>query len=221
MDTLTKLALGMMGRLKLEPPTGDSQQTMSLPAAVATGGMPLMEALYLRQSVREFLPTPLEPQILSNLLWAACGINRPDTGGHTAPSAMNAQEVDIYLALPQGLYIYSSAQHLLKLMLAQDVRRVTGYQDFVDDAPLDLIYVANHGRMTLVPVSKRASYASIAVGAIAQNVSLYCASAGLASVVRAWFDRQALSEAMGLESDQQILLSQTVGYPKPDAKATA
>ena len=173
-----------------------------------------MEALGKRHSERNFLPTPLSLQMLANLLWAACGINRPEAGGRNAPSAMNAQEVDVFLALPEGLYIYDPSSNVLKLVMAKDVRRATGYQDFVDNAPLDLIFVADHSRMSLVPASKRASYAAVSVGAMAQNISLFCASAGLGCVVRAWFDRNALTQAMGLGPDQQIVLSQTVGYPK-------
>jgi nitroreductase len=215
MNTLTKLALGLMGQLKAQPPVGDAPAAMALPPAQTTGGAPLMEALRQRQSQREFRPEPLTPQLLSNLLWAACGVNRPELGGRTAPSAMNAQEVDLYVALAQGLYLYDPKAQDLKLKVARDVRRVTGYQDFVDSAPLDLIYVADHSRMKLVPASMRESYASVAAGAMAQNIYLFCASTGLVTVVRAWFDRQALTEAMGLSPDHQILLTQTVGYPQP------
>jgi SagB-type dehydrogenase family enzyme len=214
MNTLTKLALGLMGQLKAQPPVGDAQASMALPPAQTSGGTPLMEALRQRQSQREFRPDPLAPQLLSNLLWAACGINRTELGGRTAPSAMNAQELDVYVALAQGLYFYDPKAQDLKLKVASDVRRVTGYQDFVDNAPLDLIFVADHTRMKLVPASARESYASVAAGAMAQNIYLFCASAGLATVVRAWFDRQALTEAMGLSPDHQILLTQTVGYPQ-------
>ena len=126
---------------------------------------------------------------------------------------MNAQEVDLYVALPQGLYRYEPKAHALQLVVAQDVRRVTGYQDFVDTAPLDLIFVAEHSRMKIVPAAMRESYASVAAGAMAQNIYLYCASVGLSTVVRAWFDRQALTQAMGLSPDQQLLLTQTVGLP--------
>jgi hypothetical protein len=132
---------------------------------------------------------------------------------------MNAQEVDLYVALPQGLYRYDPKPHALQLVLKSDVRRVTGYQDFVDAAPMDLIYVADHGRMGLVPAARREAYAFAAAGAMAQNVYLCCASAGLATVVRAWFDAHALSQAMGLGADQQLLLTQTVGYPQGTAAA--
>jgi hypothetical protein len=214
MNTLTKLALGLMGRLKAEPPAGDAQAIMALPPAQTSGGVPLMDVLRRRQSQREFRSDPLASQLLSNLLWAACGVNRPELGGRTAPSAMNAQEVDVYVALPQGLYLYDPKVQALQCKVGKDVRRVTGYQDFVDNAPLDLIFVADHARMKLVPASMRESYASVAAGAMAQNIYLFCASAGLATVVRAWFDRQALTEAMGLSPDHQILLTQTVGYPQ-------
>jgi hypothetical protein len=216
MNTLTKLALGLMGQLKSRPAAGVAARTRELPPPQQTGGMPLMDALRKRESRREFAPQPLPEQTLSDLLWAAAGINRRELGGRTAPSAMNSQEVQVYVALPEGLFLYEPTAHLLLLAAATDVRRVTGYQDFVDTAPLDLIYVADHTRMKLVPAAQREAYAFAAAGAMAQNVYLYCASAGLATVIRAWFDRHALSEAMVLEADQQLLLAQTLGSAKED-----
>lgn len=213
MNTLTKMALGMIGQLKPQPAQGDAASALILPPPQTEGGLPLMQALRLRQSQRAFEHTPLAQQVLSDLLWAAAGINRPELDGRTTPSALNSQEIDVYVALPEGLYRYEPSDHVLYLISATDVRRVTGYEDFVDKAPLDLIYVADHARMKRVPAAQRESYASTAAGAMAQNVYLFCASAGLATVIRAWIDRQALSQAMGLEVDQQILLSQTVGRP--------
>jgi len=214
MNTLTKLALGLMGQLGPRPPVGTTAGTIELPPPHSGGGMPLMEALRKRESQREFEPNALPQQTLSDLLWASAGINRPDLGGRTAPSAMNSQEVQLYVALPQGLYRYEPTAHTLQLEAATDVRRVSGYQDFVDTAPLDLIYVADHTRMRLVPAAQREAYAFAAAGAMAENVYLYCASAGLATVIRAWFDRQALSQAMDLGIDEQLLLAQTVGTAK-------
>jgi SagB-type dehydrogenase family enzyme len=214
MNTLTKMALGLIGQLKPEPAVGDAANTISLPPPDTKSGLPLMMALAQRQSLREFDPKSLSEQTLSDLLWAAAGINRTALGGRTFPSAMNGQEVDIYAALSTGLYRYAATTHTLHLVTASDVRRVTGYQDFVDDAPLDLVFVADYVRMKLVPASQRESYASVAAGAMAQNVYLYCASAGLATVIRAWIDRGALALAMGLNTDQQVLLSQTIGRPK-------
>jgi len=213
MSTLTKLALGAIGRLRPVPAKGDATPTIALPAPETTGGMPLMEALSKRQSAREFAPTALPLSLLSNLLWAANGINRTD-GHHTAPSAMNAQEIDIYVALPSGAYLYDAMANALQLVAGSDIRRVTGYQDFVDDAPLDLVYVADHRRMMLIPVGSRESFASAAAGAITQNVYLFAAGNGLSTVIRAWIDRDAIANALGLSHDQEVLLSQTVGYPK-------
>lgn len=214
MNTLTKLALGLMGQIKPRPASGESAPRWTLPAPAQEGGMPLMEALRRRQSQREFAADALTEQQLSDLLWAAGGVNRRDLGGRTAPSAMNAQEIRIYVALPRGLFRYEPIAHELERIRAEDVRAVTGYQDFVDSAALDLVYVADHARMKLVSAAQREAYAYTAAGATVQNVYLYCASANLATVVRAWFDRNALADAMGLGNDEQLLLTQTVGVPK-------
>lgn len=215
MNTLTKLALGLIGQFKPLPPVGDAAPIRALVSPSLTGGMPLIAALLGRQSLREFAPEPLPEQVLSDLLWAAAGVNRHDVGGRTTPSAMNSQEVQLYVAMAEGLYIYEPEPHRLKLVLVQDVRRVTGNQDFVDTAPLDLVFVADHSRMSLVPAAQREAYAFAAAGAMVQNVYLYCASEGLATVIRAWFDRDALTRAMGLHANQQLLLSQTVGGRLP------
>lgn len=211
MNTLTKLALGLMGQMKALPAEPDGQTLRALLPPSLTGGMPLIAALAQRQSNRDFKPEPLMEQQLADLLWAAAGINRHDVGGRTAPSAMNSQEVQLYVALPQGLFLYEPVPHQLRLMMPTDVRRVTGQQDFVDNAALDLVFVADHASMSLVPVSQREAYAFASAGAMAQNAYLYCASEGLGAVIRAWFNRNALAEAMGLRAEQQLLLSQTVG----------
>ena len=213
MSTLTKMALGVMGQLRARPARGSSTKTIALPAPDRSGGLPLMKALAKRRSLREFSSRPLPMPVLSGLLWAAFGVNRRG-GGRTAPSALDAQEIDVYVALPSGAYLFDAKEHRLRLVAAKDLRRITGYQDFVDEAPLDLVYVADHSRMKLVPVDFRESFASVAAGAITQNVYLYAASTGLATVIRAWIDRSAIAEALGLSHDEQVLLSQTVGYPK-------
>lgn len=221
MNTLTKLALGLMNQLRPRPPVGEGAPMRELPAPQVESGRPLMEALRRRQSRRAFSPRPLPAQMLSDLLWAAAGVNRPALGGRTAPSAMNAQEVLLYVALPEGLYLYDPAVHALRQAAASDVRGVSGYQDFVDTAPLDLIYVADHDRMALVPASHREAYAFAAAGAMAQNVYLFCASACLAAVIRGWFDARALARAMGLGTNHQVLLAQTVGRPGRSPSAAA
>lgn len=214
MNTLTKLALGMLGQLKPQPAQGTSPAAIALPAPRMQGGMGLMEALQRRQSRRAFAATALTSQETSDLLWACAGVNRPELGGRTAPSALNAQEIDVYAAMPGGLYLYDAKAHALDLAANADVRRVSGYQDFVDQAPLELIFVADHSRMKLVAASKREPYAWVAAGAMAQNCYLHCAAVGLACVIRAWIDRSALTAAMGLDADKQVLLAQTVGWPQ-------
>lgn len=213
MGTLTKLTLGMMGRLRPKPARGSADAFVSLPAPKKDGGMPLMDALSRRRSTREFAATEIPSDMLSDLLWAAFGVSSSD-GHRTAPTALNAQEIDVYLALPEGAYRYDAMRHGLQLIAGSDIRRVTGYQDFVDEAPLDLVFVADYRRMTMVPVSQRESYASVAAGAIAQNVYLYAASVGLATVLRGWIDREAIATALGLSHDEHVLLSQTIGFPK-------
>jgi SagB-type dehydrogenase family enzyme len=185
---------------------------MKLPGPNMKGGMPLMEALSERKTQREFSTDELPVQTLSDLLWAAFGINRPERGLRTAPSARNMQEIDIYVALKEGLYVFNAEQHSLEMVLHEDIRAQTGEQDFVADAPVNLIYVADYSRMTGSEANKD-FYSAADTGFISQNVYLYCASEGLATVVRGWVDRDKLGEAMGLREDQKIVLTQTVGYP--------
>lgn len=214
MSTLSKLVLGAMGALRPAPALGEAATTVKLPPPeLQAGGASLMQALEQRGSSREYAPDPLPLATLSNLLWAANGMNRRGAG-HTAPSALGAHEIDVIVALPAGAYRFDAPSHSLELVCASDIRRVTGYQDFVDTAPLDLVYVADHTRMKMVPVAQRTAYASVAAGAIAQNVYLFCASQGLATVLRAWINRDAISNALGLPHDQEVLLSQTVGFAK-------
>jgi SagB-type dehydrogenase family enzyme len=172
-----------------------------------------MQALKVRRSAREFSPKPLPPQILSNLLWAAFGVNRPATGGRTAPSAHGWQEIDIYAAMEDGLFRYDHEAHALQGIKAADVRRDTGHQEFVGIAPLDLVYVADFGRMGGAGNDERVMYSSADAAFIGQNVYLCCAQEGLATVVRGWIDRSGLARTMGLDAEQKIVLAQTVGYP--------
>jgi len=175
-------------------------------------GNPLMEVLAKRSSSREFSSEPSPENILSNMLWAASGINRPDSGKRTAPSAMNRQEIDVYVATPNGLYLYDAKSHSLKMIAAEDLRGLTGKQDYVREAAVNLIYVADYSRMSSAPDQEL--YAAADTGFISENVYLCCASAGLSTVVRAYIDRPMLSKAMKLRADQKIILAQSVGYPK-------
>ena len=189
-------------------------KAIQLSAPQTDGGRPLMQVLKDRASSRNFSPEKLPVQVLSNMLWAAFGVNRPESGGRTAPSASNSQEMDIYVAMADGLYLYDAKAHLLKPVLADDIRALTGRQAFVKDAPVNLIYVSDLLKMTRAAPEDRDFYAAAHTGFISQNVYLFCASEGLATVIRASIDRPALAKAMGLRRDQKITLAQTVGYPK-------
>jgi len=192
----------------------DDLKSIQLPPPQTDIGKPLMQALKLRQSSRSFDSKPLPRQELSNLLWAADGINRPDSGKRTAPSAVNWQEVDVYVALPEALYLYQAKTHTLEPVMGKDLREATGKQDFVKAAPLNLVYVVDMARIKNASDDDKRLYSSADVGFIAQNVYLYCASQGLAVVARGSIDRTALSQLMKLRPDQRIILAQTVGYPK-------
>jgi SagB-type dehydrogenase family enzyme len=178
------------------------------------GGRPLMQVLKDRKSSREFSNEKLPPQVLSNMLWAAYGINRSDSKKHTAPSAVNWQEIDVYVAMAEGLYLYDANSHTLKPILAQDVRAAAGKQDFVKDVPVNLIYVADFTKMGKATDEDKVFYSAADTGFIAENVYLYCASEGLATVVRNLIDKPALAKVMKLRPEQKIILSQSVGYPK-------
>jgi len=185
---------------------------VSLPAPQTDGGKPLMQALKLRASARAFAPDPLPPQTLANLLWAAWGINRPQEGKRTAPSARNWQEIDLLVVNATGAYLYDAAGNALKPLAAGDFRALTGMQDFVKDAPVNLLLVADKSRMQGAQDPQPMAYADAAF--IAQNVYLFCASEGLAVVVRASFDGPALAKALKLKDTQLIVLAQTIGFPK-------
>jgi len=185
-----------------------------LPPPQTTGTVSLLQALRSRRSLREFSSRPLPLDVLSTLLWSGFGVNRPDSGGRTAPSAHNWQEIEVFAALPDGAYRYDARDHALRLVVAGDLRAATGVQDFVANAPLNLVYVADFGKMVDANAEDRTFYASADAGFVAQNVYLYCAAAGLACVVRGLVDRRRLAPALQLHIDQRIVLAQTVGYTR-------
>ncbi len=192
-------------------------QDIKLPAPNKTGGMPLMQALNERKSTREYDSRMLSEQQISDLCWAAWGINRPEDGKHTAPSSNNRQEMSVYIALESGLYLYVPESHSLKQIHKRDIRKETGQQDFVEIAAVNLVYVADLIKAGVSDPEKAGPEAlnasRINTGFMAQNVYLWCASEKLACVVRGWVDIPALSTAMELAPNQRIIICQTVGYP--------
>ncbi len=194
--------------------TAQELKPVSLPDPQTDGGKPLMQALKARSTSREIKPDRLPLQVLSNLLWAAFGINRPESGKRTAPSAMNWQEIDIYVATADGLHVYDAKSNRLNPVLAADVRGATGTQDFVKNAPVNLVYVADLARTGDASADAQNLYTAVDTGVIVQNVYLFCASEGLGTVVRGSVDRAALAKVMKLRPNQRIIVAQSVGYPK-------
>jgi SagB-type dehydrogenase family enzyme len=189
------------------------KKVMQLVKHEREGGITLMSALNKRSSSRSFSDKQIPDRVLSNMLWAACGINRAESGKRTAPSAMDKQEIEIYAAMKDGLYKYNAAGHTLELVVSKDIRHLTGQQGFVKNAPVNLIYVADMSKVAGGTDEEKLLYAGTDTGFIGENVYLYCASEGLATVIRAYIDKKALGKAMNLKDGRMIILSQTVGYP--------
>ena len=196
----------------LAAPAFAEQKIIQLPPPDKTGGRPLMQVLQDRQSAREFRGDPLPQATLSNLLWAAWGVTRPD-GRRTAPSASNRQEIELYVTLPDGAYIYDAKAHALQPAVEGDLRAATGTQAFAGDASLSIVYVADLKKMNTA-AENQMQWAFADAAFIAENVYLFCASERLATVVRASVDRDALAKKLQLRAEQRILLAQSVGYVK-------
>lgn len=193
---------------------------IKLPSPDMSGGKPLMQCLKDRKTDRSFAIKKLPSEVLSNLLWAAAGINRPDKGGRTAPTARNRQEIDVYVAMEEGLYLYNAKTHTLNGVLGADLRKNTVHlmqpsRASVAGAPVQLIFVADYSKMGLATSdADKNFYAAADTGFVSQNVYLYCASEGLATGVRAFVDKEALAKDMKLTGKQKVMLVQAVGYPQ-------
>jgi len=192
--------------------SGDEMKPIKLAEADVKGGKPLMQALKQRASSREFAAKALPDQVLANLLWAASGVNRADSGKRTAPSAVNWQEIDVYVALTNGLFLYDARNHALNPVAPQDIRKHAGLQEFVAVAPAVLVYVADRARMKGAEDADKAFYSGVDTGFISQNVYLFCASEGLATVVLGMVNKPELHKVMNLRPDQEVILTQPVGY---------
>jgi SagB-type dehydrogenase family enzyme len=190
-----------------------SQQNISLPQPKKVGGMPLMEALATRSTSRSFQSQELSNQQLSDLLWAAFGINRPD-GKRTAPSSRNIQETDLYVFLNTGVYTYDAPNNQLVQVSNDDIRFMAGKQDFVKDAPVQIVLVADLSKMGDGSSEEKLNTANIDAGYISQNIYLFCTSEGLATGARAFVDKEALSSKLKLRPDQKIIIAHSVGYLK-------
>ncbi len=191
-----------------------AQEGTALPPPPAGAGKTLEDALRARRSLRAYADRELPEDVLSGLLWAAFGVNRPATGGRTAPSARNKQEIEVHVTRRDGHYLYDAKTHALVKRGGEDIRAVTGTQGYVATAPVNLVYVADMERAAGPEGEERLVMAAADTGFISQNVYLYCAVNGLATVVRASIDTAALAKAMGLAGGRRVMLAQCVGYPK-------
>ncbi len=178
-----------------------AQEPVKLPAPDLTGGMPLMQAMKERKTERAFSTEALDDQTLSDILWTAWGYNRPDK--RTIPTARNRQNMEVYVLKADGAFRYDARANSLIPVTAQDLRPFAAKQDFVLNAPVTLLFVADEDD----------KYAGMHAGSAYQNVGLYCASKGLYNVVRGMIDRDALATALGIEDEDDIIISQTVGKP--------
>ena len=192
---------------------------IQLPDPVRTGGKPLNEALAARQTHRDFSTAPLTDQELSDLLWAANGFNRPDQKKRTAPTAVNRQEVDIYVCRADGAYFWDSEANVLKQVTDKDLRGFTGRmgtpENFALVAPIALVYVIDYERQGMQQRPQDAfKYASVDCGFIGQNVYLHAASTGLHTVFLGMINPKELSAGLGLSEKRVPLFAQTVGHAK-------
>ena len=204
-------------------------EPIRLPPPRLGGGARVLAALRSRRTTREIAARPLPLRVLSNLLWAACGVNRTDGPfgypGLTAASASDSQEIDVYVALAAGVYRFEPRGHRLVPVTARDLRSLAigrGQRAMVTDAPVQIVYVADVHKLThtagfrepgLLDPAVQRSYYYVDTGMIAGNVYVYAAAAGLAC----WFhncDRPALRRALGLGAGRRVLFAQTVGYPQ-------
>lgn len=177
----------------------------TLPAPQTTGGMPLMQAMAERKSIREYdLSKPVTKQELSNMLWAAWGITHD--GKHTIATAMNRQELSLYVITERNISRYNPEDNSLTVVNTGDFRELAGRQDFAKAAPVNIALVVDTAKQ------ERLEFQAYTAGAASQNIYLYCASAGLKSVVRAMFNHDALPEALKLGPNEKILFVQTVAH---------
>lgn len=188
--------------------------TIQLPDPEMKGGKPLLDLLQQRNSCKTFDEKPLNMQMISNLLWAAFGINRPDSGKRTAPSASNVQEMRLVVIMPDGAYYYDPQALALELIVSHDLRNLSSVQPNYPNAPLHLAYVSDYSQLEgdEQMALRFKQYSHTHAGFIGQNIYLFCASAGLGTCFVASFDKNGLAKALNLTADQDVIYTQIIGY---------
>ena len=192
-----------------------ADKVIRLPKPNLNRNSEVMEAFANRHSTREYAAKALTLNDLSDLLWAANGINRPEEGKRTAPSAMNKQDVDVYVVLPEATYLYDAKAHQLNLVAEGDHRRaVAGGQAFVKSAPVSLLLVSDLSRLGDAKNTHTQLMGAVDAGIVSQNISIFCSAAKLATVPRASMDTAKLKSVLKLTDTQLPLMNHPVGYHK-------
>jgi SagB-type dehydrogenase family enzyme len=211
MKSVTLLAMMMLITGSL---CAQALQDIKLNAPDMERGLTIMKAFENRASATSFSSRELSLQDLSDLLWASLGVNRPESGKRTAPTAVNAQDIDIYVLLKSGTYFYDAKTHTLKGISAGDNRKlVSERQTNFANAPVMLVLVSEISRFRGDDNTRKLSWASMDAGIVSQNISIFCAGAGLVTRPRASMDVEGLRKLLSLSATQQPLLNNPVGYP--------
>lgn len=184
-----------------------------LPAPATSGGKTLLEALALRQSTRLYSDQAIDEETLSTLLWAGYGVNRPASGGRTAPSWRTSYGTDVYIADADGVRRYDPATQSTESVFGEDIRKNASPQPFVGTAPVVLIYVADLARMKEAPRDDQVSMSHVDAAMVAQNIYLYCASIGLGTCLVGGADKAGLAKLLSLPETQFVTFVQPVGHP--------
>ncbi|MBR5844010.1 MAG: SagB/ThcOx family dehydrogenase [Bacteroidaceae bacterium] len=184
---------------------GAMSQVINLPAPALSDTATLKYALENRHSTREYSAKKLNRQEIANILWAGWGYNRKDK--RTAPSAIDRQEITLYVCTQEGVYMYDAENNRLETISNKNIMKLCGKQPFVETAAANIIYVCNKA------VSVNAEMTGVCCGAISQNIALYCATKNIGNVVRASFDNDILRQQLKLSGDNVVVLTQSIGYP--------
>ncbi|MFO7867927.1 MAG: SagB/ThcOx family dehydrogenase [Bacteroidales bacterium] len=190
-----------------------TQPPVQLPAPQTDGGIPLMEALSKRKTTREFNANKdISKQLLSNILWSGFGYNRDEK--RTAPSALNMQEIMLFVFNKDGIYQWNAQKNILTPVSQGDKRELAGKQDFVKDAAVNIVYVADFSKMEehYTDDTEKMNMAHVDCGFIGQNVYLFAASENLNCVFRGYIDKEQLHSTLELNQNQHVLFSQSIGY---------
>ena len=193
-----------------------AQDNIQLPKPSMDNNVTLMQALQNRYSSREYANKQVPDNVLSTVLWAACGINRPDEGKITAPSAINAQDIQVYVVRQDGAYLYQPKSNSLQKVSGKDLRSaVAGRQSFAADAPVSLVLVSNHNKFPQqMPKEAKTRMGVVDAGYVSENICLACSALELNTVPRMTMDTEELKKELGLDDNYDLVLNSQIGYPK-------